>query len=111
MPLQSSFEMRARSPIRLLIALLAVTACVSAQELRKPIAKPAPRYPEIAKRMALVGTVKVEVLVGADGKVKNVTVLGGHPILATATVDAVKEWKFEPSKAETVISLSFDFKP
>ena len=81
------------------------------QEGRKALSKTMPRYPEIARRMNLVGTVKVEAIIGPDGKVKNVNVVGGHPILVSVTVDAVKEWRYEPSKSETVATLSFDFKP
>ena len=90
---------------------LAIAMVASAQEGRKAISKTMPRYPDIAKRMNLVGTVKVEAVIGPDGKVKNVNVVGGHPILVSVTVDAVKEWRYEPAKSETVATLSFDFKP
>ena len=90
---------------------LAMALVAFAQEGRKALSKTMPRYPEIARRMNLVGTVKVEAVIGPDGKVKNVNVVGGHPILVTVTVDAVKEWRYEPSKSETVATLSFDFKP
>ena len=93
------------------VASLAFAALVSAQEGRKPVSKPAPHYPELAKRLNLTGTVKVEAVVGPDGTVKRVTVMGGHPILVSATVDAVKEWKYEPSKTETVEQINVAFKP
>lgn len=93
----------------ILLSALATTA--SGQEARKAIVKITPRYPEIAKHLNLVGTVKVEIVIGPDGKIKNTNVMGGHPILITATLDALKEWKYEPSKAETVATLTFDFHP
>jgi len=46
-----------------------------------------------------------------DGKVKNTNVIGGHPILIGATLDALKEWKYEPAKIETSVTLTFDFRP
>ena len=101
-------------PGRLVLAAvmgLAVTSIASAQERRKPVSKPVPRYPELAKRMTLTGAVKLEAVVGPDGAVKHITVLGGHPILVNAAVDAVKEWKYEPSKAETVEQINVAFKP
>jgi TonB family protein len=61
--------------------------------------------------MNLVGTVKVEIVIGPAGKVKNTNVIGGHPILIGATLDALKEWKYEPAKTETSATLTFDFRP
>ncbi len=90
------------------ILLCAFAASASAQEARKAISKPTPRYPEIARRMNLVGTVKVEITIGPDGKIKNI--IGGHPLLINATLDALKEWKYEPAKTETVETLTFDFR-
>jgi protein TonB len=103
--------MRGKVYILAVAMCFAMAVAASGQEGRKAISKTMPRYPDIAKRMNLVGTVKVEALIGPDGKVKNVNVVGGHPILVSATVDAVKEWRYEPSKSETVATLSFDFKP
>jgi TonB family protein len=91
------------------ILLCAFAASASGQEGRKAISKPTPRYPEIAKRLNLVGTVKVEITVGPDGKIKNTNVIGGHPLLINATLDALKEWKYEPAKTETLETLTFDF--
>ena len=86
-------------------------AVASAQEARRVVSKRPPHYPELAKKMNLTGTVKLEVLVGPDGAVKHVSVLGGHPILVNATVDAVKEWKYESARAETVEQINVAFKP
>jgi TonB family protein len=88
-----------------------VAAGAMGQEARKAISKPTPRYPEIAKHLNLVGTVKVEIVIGPDGKIKTTNVVGGHPILINATLDALKEWKYEPAKTESVATLTFDFRP
>ncbi len=103
--------MRLRQAIRAAILLSVLATNASGQEARKAISKPTPRYPEIAKHMNLVGTVKVEIVIGPDGKVKNTNVIGGHPILIGATLDALKEWKYEPAKSETSVTLTFDFRP
>jgi TonB family protein len=70
-----------------------------------------PEYPEIAQRMNLKGAVQVEVRVEPDGTVKQVTVLGGHPVLADALTRAVMKWKYEPSAKETVEVVKYSFHP
>ena len=61
-----------------------------------------PTYPELAKRMNVHGKVRLEVTVAADGSVKSVHGVGGHPLLVSAAQDAVRNWKFEPGPKETV---------
>ena len=70
-----------------------------------------PQYPEIARKMALTGTVRLEVIVAPNGNVKDTKVIGGHPILVTAAQDAVKKWKFDPSAAETTETVEIKFDP
>jgi TonB family protein len=103
--------MRLRQCMGAAVLLVAVAASTPGQEARKAIAKPTPRYPDIAKQLKLVGTVKVEIVIGPDGKVKNTNIVGGHPILIDATLVALKEWKYEPAKTETTATLTFDFRP
>jgi TonB family protein len=69
----------------------------------------APEYPEIAARMNLKGTAQVEARVRPDGTVKEVRVLGGHPVLAEALASAVKLWKYQPAPRETVEVVKFSF--
>ena len=97
-----------------LVGLLILCACslgLCAQETRKALTKPTPKYPEIAKRMNLSGTVKIEITVGPNGEVKDTNVLGGHPLLIDAALEAVKKWKYEPAKTETVVTVQFEFHP
>jgi protein TonB len=70
-----------------------------------------PEYPEIARKMSLTGVVKLEVVVSPTGTVKDTKVIGGHPILVTAALDAVKKWRFDPSGAETTETVEFKFDP
>ncbi|MFZ0951396.1 MAG: TonB family protein [Candidatus Sulfotelmatobacter sp.] len=70
-----------------------------------------PDYPEIAERMKLIGTAQVSVLVKRDGTVKEVRIVGGHPLLADALVRAVKQWKYEPASRETTEIVKYSFAP
>ena len=67
-----------------------------------------PVYPELARKMNLEGTVKVKVQITPQGTVKDAQVLGGHPVLADAAVNAVKQWKYEPG-AEATVTVEFNF--
>jgi len=70
-----------------------------------------PDYPELAGRMKLTGTAQVQALVKPDGTVKEVTIVGGHPLLADALAQAVKHWKYQPASKETVELVKFSFGP
>ena len=78
---------------------------------RKAKSKVAAVYPELARRMNLRGTVKVEVVVLPNGTVKGARVMGGHPVLADAALDAVKKWRFEPAAMESTGIVDFKFDP
>ena len=76
---------------------------------RKIKTKVAPAYPELAKRMNVVGKVKIEVIIAPDGHVKSTRALGGHPLLVQACTDAVKEWKFVAAPEETTQVAECEF--
>ena len=78
---------------------------------RKVKTKVPPNYPEIARKLGLSGTVKLEVVVAPNGNVKDTKVIGGHPILVSAAVDAVKKWKFETASGESMGTVEFRFDP
>jgi TonB family protein len=97
-------------------ALLAIALCLGvgnlqAQDSRKVLSNPAPTYPEVAKKLHLVGTVKVQVVIGADGKIKETSFVGGHPVLVNAVQETLKNWKYAPSSSETSTLLEFNFHP
>lgn len=109
---------RVRSSLLLLLALTTLIAIVRpvpglAEDAidRKVKSKVSPAYPEIARKMGLSGTVKIELVVAPNGSVKETKVIGGHPILVTAAVDAVKKWRFEPASAESTGTVEFKFAP
>jgi len=76
---------------------------------RKVKSKVSPVYPELASRKHIVGKVKFEVAIAPDGRVRNVKLIGGNPVLAQAAQDALKEWKFYPGPEETTQVVEFDF--
>ncbi|HEY1463922.1 MAG TPA: energy transducer TonB [Terriglobales bacterium] len=78
---------------------------------RKVKSKVSPVYPDLAKKMSISGTVKVAIVVGSNGLVKSTKVLGGHPLLVDAAVDAVRKWKFETGSEDTSGVIEFKFQP
>ena len=82
-----------------------------AQEGRRVLVHPQPAYPDLAKELSLKGNVRLEVVIGSDGEIKSTKPLGGHPILVQAATEAVKKWKYAPSKEDTTTTLEFSFRP
>lgn len=76
---------------------------------RKIVLRVAPVCPELARKMHIQGTVKLEAIVKPNGSVKTTRVLGGNPVLVIAASDAVARWKFEagPSETTEVVQLVF----
>jgi len=77
---------------------------------RKVKTRANPTYPELAKRLGIGGKVRIEVVIGTDGKVKNSRAVGGHPLLVQAATDCLREWRFEPAPEETTQVIEFEFK-
>ena len=116
-----SFQSVVRS-VRTSVLILLTTICLAialgpasfAQDGgfdRKVKSKVPPNYPEIARKLGLSGTVRLQVVVAPNGTVKDTKVIGGHPILVTAAVDAVKKWRFETASGESTGTVEFRFDP
>lgn len=60
----------------------------------------APVYPASARNSGATGVVTVRILVGADGSVEDVTVVGssGNSAMDNSVVTAVNKWCFSPAK-------------
>ena len=84
------------------------TACAQASE-RKLKNRVEPVYPELAKRNNISGSARVELFITPEGRVKDVKVLGGNPVLVQAVITAVMKWKYEPAAAESTVVIKFDF--
>jgi protein TonB len=66
-------------------------------KLARPISQPQPQYPRIALLARISGEVKLEAVIGIDGRIRDVRIVSGHPLLAPAAVDAVRRWLYEPT--------------
>jgi len=95
-----------------ILVLVSPPARAQQDELpRKVKTRVSPAYPDLAKRMSISGVVKVQIVVAPNGAVKSARIVGGHPLLVNAAVDAVKKWKFETAAEETTGIVEFKFDP
>jgi protein TonB len=73
-----------------------------------------PAYPALARQARIQGTVVLQAVIGKDGSIQNLRVVSGHPMLAQAALDAVKQWRYkpyylngEPVDVDTMININF----
>jgi TonB family protein len=73
-----------------------------------------PTYPAEARKDNLQGIIALDIVVGRDGSVVSMRALNGPEILARATMDALRWWKFEPYRVngepavvETTVAVEF----
>jgi TonB family protein len=78
---------------------------------RKLISQVAPDYPPDLKRAAIGGVVRLDIVVAPGGKVDNIIVAGGNPILAESASRAVKQWKYAPANSTSNIRINVRFDP
>lgn len=99
---------------------LLISGCLAAsagpawgqEEMNRKLKSKTPAvYPELARRMSITGVVKVQIIVATNGVVKEAKLVGGHPVLAGAAMDAVKRWRYEASKEESTGIVEFHFDP
>jgi TonB family protein len=74
-----------------------------------------PIYPEQARQQRIEGIVVMTVRAGRDGRVRDVKLVGGQPLLVQAALTAVKQWQFKPHlvngqpvETQTRITLTFE---
>jgi periplasmic protein TonB len=56
-----------------------------------------PVYPPLARQTRISGTVKLHAIIGKDGMVQQLQVVSGHPLLVQSALDAVKQWRYQPT--------------
>src|SRR5260370_38375638 len=78
----------------LAMALSLGVANLQAQDGRKVLSNPVPVYPDVAKRLRLVGTVKVQIVIGVDGRIKDKTFIGGAPVAVSGVEEKLKNLKY-----------------
>jgi len=73
-----------------------------------------PTYPPLARQARIQGTVVLQAQISKDGNIENLQLISGHPMLAPAAIEAVKQWKYrpyllngEPVEVETQVQVNF----
>jgi len=108
------------------LLLITLTALASAQVVpqrvrvadtiisQQIVTKVAPVYPALARQAHIQGTVILKVMINKSGDVESMQLFSGHPILAPAAIEAVKQWKYkpfllngEPVDVETNVTVNF----
>ena len=56
-----------------------------------------PVYPPLAKSARIQGTVQLSAIIGKDGRIAELTVVEGHPMLIQAALGAVQQWQYKPT--------------
>lgn len=69
----------------------------SGVQAAKKVRNVEPIYPPLAKQARIQGTVKLEAIIGKDGLIQNLIVLSGHPLLVQSALDAVQQWRYQPT--------------
>jgi protein TonB len=73
-----------------------------------------PTYPPLARQARIQGSVVLQAEISKAGDIQNLRLVSGHPMLAPAAIEAVKQWKYrpyilngEPVEVETQITVNF----
>ena len=73
-----------------------------------------PNYPPLARQARIQGQVVLHAVISKDGSIENLTLVSGHPMLAPAAIDAVKQWRYkpyllngEPVEVDTEVQVNF----
>jgi protein TonB len=73
-----------------------------------------PQYPPLARQARIQGMVVLRAMISRDGKIENVQVISGHPLLVKSAMDAVLQWRYrpyylnsEPVEVETQVTVNF----
>lgn len=56
-----------------------------------------PMYPQVAQQSRLGGRVCIDAIIDPNGRVVEMKVLQGHPVLANQAINAVRQWVYEPT--------------
>jgi protein TonB len=73
-----------------------------------------PNYPPLARQARISGTVVLHAVISKDGSIEGLQLVSGHPMLAPAAIEAVKQWKYrpyllngEPVEVDTEVQVNF----
>ena len=78
------------------------------------VRKVLPTYPPLARSARIQGTVVLQAMIGQQGTIEDLRLVSGHPMLATAAIEAVRQWRYrpyilngQPVEVETQITVNF----
>jgi protein TonB len=73
-----------------------------------------PQYPPLARQARIQGIVVLRAMISREGKIENLQVITGHPLLVRSAMDAVLQWRYhpyylnnEPVEVETQVTVNF----
>jgi len=73
-----------------------------------------PQYPTLARQARVQGVVVLRAVITREGKIANLQVVSGHPLLVQSAMDAVLQWRYrpyylnnEPVEVETQVTVNF----
>ena len=79
------------------------------------VKKVPPQYPSVARQARIQGTVVLKAVIDTSGAVQSLQLISGHPMLAPAVIEAVKQWKYtpyllngDPVVVETNVTVNFN---
>ena len=78
---------------------------------RQLVSRVDPAYPKDLQERSIGGTVRLKVVVAANGGVEHVEVVGGNPILGESAAVAVRKWKYAAANSKTTMEISVPFDP
>jgi len=55
-----------------------------------------PNYPPLARQARIQGQVVLQAEISKEGAIQNLQLISGHPMLAPAAIEAVKQWRYKP---------------
>lgn len=67
------------------------------QQAPKVTKQVAPRYPSLARRARIEGTVSARILVDTEGKVARIEMIRGQKLFYKAVKEAAGQWQFSPA--------------
>jgi len=68
-----------------------------AVQAAKLVNKVQPIYPPLARQTRISGTVRLHAIIAKNGTVEQLSVESGHPLLVQSALDAVKQWRYQPT--------------
>ena len=100
---------------------VAPVAPVAVQRIRQSqiepamiLSQPQPAYPSVARGVGIQGDVVLHAIIDREGRIAELQVVAGHPLLVRAALDAVRTWRYrptllngEPVEVDTTITVTF----